>query len=109
MPSQEEIRICEPVDNLNHIFSYENDLKSQLHRPLCHQNGLTKQPSSQLNKGSTRTDISSGRKNTHQLNSEAVCMIRSCGFITHDENVDGNKTEPNQTPKLNSNRKKKMN
>lgn len=81
MPSQEEIRFCEPVDNLNHIFSYENDLKSQSPRPLCHQNGLTKQPSSQLNKVSTRTDNSSGRKNTHQLNSEAVCMIRSCGFL----------------------------
>lgn len=104
MPSQEEIRICEPVDNLNHIFSYDNDLKSQLHRPLCHQNGLTKQPSTQLNKGSTRTDNSSSRKNTHQLNSEAVCMIRSCGFKWWK---CGWKQNRNQTPKLNSNREKK--
>lgn len=75
MPSQEEIRICEPVDNLNHIFSYENDLKLQLHCPTqCHQNGLAKQPSSQLNKGSTQTDNYNSHKNTHQINSEAVCI-----------------------------------
>lgn len=74
MPSQEEIRICEAADNLNHIFSYESDLKSQLHRTFCHQNGLAKhQPSSQLNKGILRSDNCGSHKNTHQLNSEAVC------------------------------------
>lgn len=72
MPSQEEIRICESTDNLNPIFSYENDLKSQLHRSLCHQNGSAKQPSSQLNEGFTRTDNYSSHKVTHQA--EAVCI-----------------------------------
>lgn len=81
MPSQEEIRICEPVDNLNHIFAYESDLKSQLHRSLCHQNGLAKQTSSQLNKGSNRTDNYIGRKNTHQPNSEALCVSLSVYIV----------------------------
>lgn len=75
MQSQEEIRFCEPADDLNHILSYESDLKSQLHRPFYHQNGFAKQPSSQLNKGSPRTDNYNGRKNTtHQLNSDTVCV-----------------------------------
>lgn len=95
MPSQEEIRICEPVDNLNHIFSYENDLKSQLHRPLCHQNGLTKQPSSQLNKGSTRTDNSSGHKNTHQLNSEAANGKIIANGTTDNDNPNSVRTAKN--------------
>lgn len=75
MQSQEEIRFCEPADDLNHIFSYENhDLKSQLHRPFYHQNGLARQTSLQLNKGSPRTDNYNSHKNTtHQLNSDTVC------------------------------------
>lgn len=83
MQSQEEIRFCEPADDLNHIFSYENDLKSQLHRPFYHQNGLAKQPSSQLIKGSPHTD-NYGRKNTtHQLNSDTVCVCLSlCVFCS---------------------------
>lgn len=82
MQSQEEIRFCEPADDLNHIFSYENDLKSQLHRPFYHQNGLAKQPSSQLNKGSPRTDNYNGRKNTtHQLNSDTVCVYSAVFFL----------------------------
>lgn len=81
MPSQEEIGICEPTDNLNHIFSYESDLKSQLH-PLYHQNGLTKQPSSQLNRGSNHTDNYSSHRNTHQLNFEAV-RVCSAGILLY--------------------------
>lgn len=75
MPSQEEIRICEPADNLNHIFSYESDLKSQFYPSLCHQNGLVEQPSSQLNKGFPRADNYTSHKSTHQLNTEAVCTM----------------------------------
>lgn len=83
MQSQEEIRFCEPGDDLDHIFSYKSDLKSQLHRPFYHQNGLVKQPSSQLNKGSPRTDNYNGRKNTtHPLNSDTVCIcLRVHKFI----------------------------
>lgn len=75
MPSQEEIRICEPADDLNHIFSYESDLKSQFYPSLCHQNGLVKPPSSQLNEGFPRADNYTSHKSTHQLNSEAVCTM----------------------------------
>lgn len=84
MQSQEEIRFCEPADDLNHIFSYENDLKLQLHRPFYHQNGLAKQPSSQLNKGSPRTDNYNGHKNTtHQLNSDTVCVYFAVLFFSY--------------------------
>lgn len=78
MPSQEEIGICESADNLNQIFSYDTDLKSQFHYPIYHQNGLSKQLA-QLNTDSSRSDNYSGHKTTHQLNSETVCLF-SCSF-----------------------------
>lgn len=90
MPSQENIQFCESADNLNHIFSYENDLRSQYHNSLRLKNDSVEQPPSlQSHKGFPRTDdyskdVSGGgndsgdsnsgkRISTHELNSETVC------------------------------------
>lgn len=83
MPSQENIQICESTDNINQIFSYENDSRSELHCSLRLKDDSVKQPPSiQSNKGFPRTDDNSDhdvsdsgkRKSTYELNSETVCV-----------------------------------
>lgn len=87
MPSQENTRFCESDDNnVNQMFSYENDSRSQSHHSLRLKNESVEQqpPSVQSHKGFSRThdnysnvnDVDGGnsqRISTHELNSETVC------------------------------------
>lgn len=86
MPSQENIQFCESTDDLNQMFCYENDLKSQLHHSFRLKNDSVKQPPSveSNNKGFERTDNynsnsgdrgnSDGQISTLELNFETVCV-----------------------------------
>lgn len=88
MPSQENIQIRESTDDMNRIFSYENDSSLHLHCSLRLKDDSVKQPPSlQSHKGFPRTDNYSNdydddddfngsgkRKSTYELNSETVCV-----------------------------------
>lgn len=84
MPSQENIQLRESTDNLNHIVSYENDLKSHSHQSLRLKNGSVKPPPSsyQTSKGSRTDNYNNGdydggddeQISTHELNSKMVCV-----------------------------------
>lgn len=82
MPSQEEIQLCDTVENFNNILSYENDLKSRLHLQSNRKNDVIKSLPS--DNGIRRIDNHGDHNHTtQQQRSEMVCVLCTmCAYNT---------------------------